>query len=354
MSDNPINKPASRHSLLQHVHLKQMVFLFPVLLSIFCLVSETTYAQQKRIIKQDLFSASFPTEKEGWASGRWGTVLHTEDGGQTWFRQDTGTDYDLSAICFSDPQNGWAVGEKGTIIHTRDGGRSWVKQKSPVEYFLFGVCFVSDQKGWIATEWSTILHTEDGGKSWQVQFSDADFFFKSISFCDPLTGWVAGEYGFIYHTADGGRTWEHQDGFYKYSDETFSILSGNTLFDVVAIDSMRAWVVGIDGYIARTLDGGATWERVSSDITKAPLFGISSDRQGNTILIGGKGMMLTSSDGGKHFGVPKVEPSVIYGWIYGITPMGSRGFVAVGKESWIYLGNSKGSSWQRSGIGSGH
>jgi len=354
MSDNPINKPANRQSLFQHVDLKQMGYLFSVLFLIFFLVSEIAYAQQKRVLKQDLFSASFPTEQQGWVCGRWGTVLHTEDGGQSWVRQDSGTDYTLSSISFSDPENGWAVGECGAIIHTGDGGRSWVQQKCPVDYFLMGVCFVNDQKGWAVTEWTNILYTENGGKNWQVQFSSEDFILKAVSFCDPLNGWAVGEYGYTYHTEDGGRTWKHQAGSFALSEEAFELVGENTLFDVVALDPMTAWVAGIDGYVARTLDGGVTWEKVGSGMPQTQLFGISSDRQGGTILIGGKGLLLTSSDGGKRFNVPKIEPPVMYGWIYEIVPRGSKGFVAVGKDSWIYLADSKGRSWQRSEIGKGN
>ncbi len=51
--------------------------------------------------------------------------------------------------------------------------------------------------------------------------------------------------------------------------------------------------------------------------------------------------------------VPEIDPPVEYGWIYGIAPRGSKGFVAVGKEGWIYLGDSKGEVWQRSKTGKG-
>jgi len=111
---------------------------------------------------------------------------------------------------------------------------------------------------------------------------------------------------------------------------------------------MRAWAVGIDGYVSRTLDGGATWEKVKTGLQLTQLFGVCSDVQGSTIVIGGNSNLITSSDGGDHFRVPTVSPPVIYGWIYGVAPRGSKGFVAVGKEGWIYLSDIEGKSWQRS------
>jgi len=299
------------------------------------------------VINQDLFSVTFPTEQKGWACGRWGMVLHTEDGGENWVRQPSGTDYVLTSICFSDPQNGWAVGEEGVIIHTKDGGRSWVKQNCPKGYFLEGVCFATDQKGWAVTEWTTILYTEDEGDNWEVQFKGEDYILKAVSFCDELNGWAAGEYGFIYHTSDGGRNWEHQAGFFEFADDAFELRGGNTLFDVYAVDPTSAWVVGIDGYIGRTLDGGKTWERVKCDFEMTQLFGVCSDAEGSTVLIGGKGWLIASADRGKHFMIPEIDPPIIYGWLYGIARRGARGFVAVGKEGWIYLSDDRAMSWKR-------
>ncbi len=351
MSHNANNKSKNTKSEFQHLNLQQMALLSLALFLMLFSFAETAHAQQNRAIKQDLFSVSFSTEQQGWACGRWGSVLHTDDGGKNWDLQDSSTDYALSSICFSDPQNGWAVGENGTIIHTGDGGRCWERQKCPVDYFLMGVCFVTDRKGWAVSEWTTILYTEDGGENWQVQFTGEDYCLNSVSFCDPQNGWAAGEYGYIYHTSDGGRTWEHQAGAFAFSEEAFELVGENTLFDVYAVDPNRAWAVGIDGHITRTLDGGTTWEKVESGVKMAQLFGICSDSQGSTILIGGKGLLITSSDAGKRFSVPEITPPVTYGWLYRIAPRGSNGFVAVGKDGWIYLSDKKGISWHRSSAG---
>ena len=191
-------------------------------------------AQQKKQqeMSEDLLSVSFPTEKEGWACGRWGTVLHTADGGKTWMLQPSGTENTLVSIYFVDPQNGWAVGEEGTILHTADGGKTWEKQKSPVPFYLMKVYFVTPLKGWIVGERTHILSTVDGGKTWNIQFKDEDFILKSVSFCDELHGWAVGEYGFIYHTKDGGANWMKQAGHFDISEiqvvwkeETFCSMS---------------------------------------------------------------------------------------------------------------------------------
>lgn len=312
------------------------------------LVSCGQVVQQKKekAMSEDLLSVSFPTEKEGWACGRWGTVLHTADGGKTWLLQPTGTENTLVSIHFVDPQNGWVVGEEGTILHTADG-KTWEKQKSPVPYYLMKVNFATPFKGWIVGERTHILSTVDGGKTWNIQFKDEDFILKSVSFCDDhLHGWAVGEYGYIYHTKDGGSTWKKQAGNFNISEEILE--GGNFLFDVTAVDPQTAWAVGIDGYVIRTVDGGKTWKEVKTDAPKTQLFCAASN-QGGRVLIGGNGAFLISTDSGKTWKNPIFEPPVIYGWLYGLARRGSSEFVAVGWDGNIYLSDSKNplSSWHR-------
>jgi photosystem II stability/assembly factor-like uncharacterized protein len=294
--------------------------------------------------QDDLFSVTFPNENEGWTSGRYGTILHTSDGGKTWSRQETGTEYTLSAIHFVDSKNGWAVGEEGTIIHTNDGGKTWGKQKSPVNLFLMDVYFLTPTKGFIAGERTHILSTNDGGKTWKIQFKDLDYILKAISFCDAKNGWVVGEFGYIYRTRDGGDTWEQQAGFSDLSEETGELIGGTYLFDVIAINPLTVWAVGIDGYVAKTIDGGKTWQQVHVKGLKAPFFSISSDRQ-NAFVIGGTGHCFSSIDGGKTWRAIEFKPPIKYSWIYGIVWRKGSSFIAVGKESAIY--HSTSGAWEK-------
>jgi len=183
-------------------------------------VAGTSSAQQKWTRHDDLFSASFTTEDQGWTCGRWGTILHTSDGGLTWTPQESGTGSTLGDIFFINARTGWAVGNGGTILHTGDAGETWRSQESPVPYFHMGVHFVSPERGWIASDKTHILYTENGGQTWQVQFNDNVYRLKSISFSDERHGWAVGEYGYTFHTRDGGRTWEHQGGYLRYNEET--------------------------------------------------------------------------------------------------------------------------------------
>jgi photosystem II stability/assembly factor-like uncharacterized protein len=246
-----------------------------------------------------------------------------------------------------DSKNGWAVGDCGTILHTQNGGNTWEKQKSPVQYYLMGVHFATPLKGWAVGERTTILNTTDAGKTWQVQFKDEDYILKAISFCDDRTGWAVGEYGLIYHTEDGSR-WTKQGGGFGISEETGDIEAGNILFSVVAVSPKIALAVGIDGYITKTSDGGATWITIGKNVPKVHLFGLAQGDQ--KIIIGGTSLLKSSFDGGTTFNKPEVQPEITYGWIYAIAPRGKAGFTAVGKGGWIYTTDKNALAWRLSEI----
>lgn len=310
-----------------------------------CLVTDAYCAQKHNI--HDLFSVSFPSEAEGWACGRFGTILHGTEDGAKWTIQNSGTRRTLSQIDFVDTKRGWAVGDKGTILHTSDGGSNWVKQESPVDVFLMGVDFIDAEKGWVVGGNTTILHTADGGKTWTVQHGDEDYYLKRVSFCDDRHGWAVGEFGYTYRTEDGGATWVHQAGFFGISDETGMIEGDIFRFDVLTIDPMTAWVVGIDGYVGKTVDGGENWLNLTQagNVPRQQIFTIASTK--NRVFIGGNRVLLASSDGGQTFNSPIVEPPVTYGWVYDIAPRAEGRFVAVGKEGWIYMSDDWGESWRR-------
>src|SRR5580658_3924557 len=66
----------------------------------------------------NLSAIRFTSAQVGWAVGDKGTILHTEDGGGNWLKQDSGSTNDLRSVFFADAQLGWAVGDKGAILHS--------------------------------------------------------------------------------------------------------------------------------------------------------------------------------------------------------------------------------------------
>jgi photosystem II stability/assembly factor-like uncharacterized protein len=289
--------------------------------------------------RDDLFSIFFVNDALGWSCGRWGTILHTTDGGKTWLEQKSGSQNTLSGIYFVDPENGWTVGNSGTILHTQDGGKTWEKQESPVPYFHMDVCFTTPETGWIATEKTHLLHTQDGGKTWEVRFSDEDYILKSVSFPDPMNGWAAGEFGHLYRTTDGGASWNKLAGEAYIDMNTGDLKGGPFLYDVAAMDGNAAWAVGIEGRVVMTRNAGNTWDEIQTGVPNTQLFSVCTDRH-KTLIIAGKGVCLLSENSGFTWRHAHFSPPIDYTWIYHVSLIGKGNFAACGEEGHIYIGNS--------------
>ena len=202
-------------------------------------------------------------------AGYGGKILVTSDGGFTWTRAETGTDRAIFKLDFADARNGWAVGQEGLIMHTTDGGKTWARQNSNTVAYLFGVDFRDKDHGFAVGDKSLLLETRDGGAKWvvrklpnqareQMSAEEAvvsqDPVLYDIKFLDDRNGWIVGEFGKISYTTDGGETWNEQQQT-LLGGEVIDILSLPTFYGVDVSDAQHAVAVGLDGRVARTTDG---------------------------------------------------------------------------------------------------
>ena len=63
----------------------------------------------------DFLNVQFVDDNNGWAVGRSGTILRTDDAGVTWIEQESGTKQNLYGLYFV-KKLGWAVGGDGTML----------------------------------------------------------------------------------------------------------------------------------------------------------------------------------------------------------------------------------------------
>ena len=221
-------------------------------------------------------------------------IFATKDGGETWQqvrefmpREFGGALAELYSVRFSGKKKGWVVGSvsrrdvvvESLVIHTDDGGISWTRQNVPVREDLIHLDFVSDERGWVVGASGTILFTNDGGKSWTRQTSGTSATLRHVDFRNDRTGWAVGGRGLVLKTTDGGQTWSE-----------VSVPVDSPLLSVQFVDEEQGWIVGRDGVILRSDDGGQTWVRQESG-TKEHLYALSIDKKSGW-AVGGNGIVL--------------------------------------------------------------
>ncbi len=186
-----------------------------------------------------------------------------------------------------------AVGDRGHILFSEDAGKNWVQARVPTRQLLTALYFVDDKHGWAVGHDSQILVSEDGGANWKLQFEDLEREapLLDIWFRDVNTGYAVGAYGALLETTDGGKTWtdvsdrlDNEDGYH---------LNG-----ITAVKDAGLFVVGEAGSMFRSADWGQTWEKIQGPY-EGTLFGALGTASSNTLLAFGlRGNLYRSTDFG--------------------------------------------------------
>jgi photosystem II stability/assembly factor-like uncharacterized protein len=290
------------------------------------------------------------------AVGLHGHIVYSDDEGKTWTQAPSPVSSDLVAVSFPDEKNGWAVGHEGIVLHTSDGGTTWEKQldgKTAAELTLhhfasktgadltpdveraarqakalvdetntqtlLDVAFETDKVGYVVGTFNRIFRTEDGGKTWTPLMdrtnNPKELHFYAIQ-TDGKDTYLAGEQGLVWRvdTAKG----------------TFTPLQtpyNGTLFGLI-VDGPNLITYGMRGSLLRSGDAGKTWERVPLG-NQAGISGGVVLPDGQIAIANQAGSIMLSADKGKTFRSAKVAKPMSY---FGIKQIADRKVVVVGSE----------------------
>jgi photosystem II stability/assembly factor-like uncharacterized protein len=213
-------------------------------------------------------------KKYAWAVGAqdstgYGTILFSANGGDTFVRQGEGSlalqGIDIADIWAMDEYNVWAIGSNNVVLKTSNSGLTWERVPTPAispDPNLMSISIVNKTGIWISGSGGVVYHSSDNGISWTL--FDTAFFqnasLQGIWAISPEKVYVAGgtstsqARGFIAYTLDGGATWDSlvPAGDYNRNEWIGVCSSGNTIV-----------VYGCKAHYIVSTDGGTTWKNDS-------------------------------------------------------------------------------------------
>lgn len=260
-------------------------------------------------------------------AGEHGTILQTSDGGIGWTDRSIVTLEDLVAMHFTSTLNGVIVGSSGLIIRTTNGGTTWNSPSSGTQRTIRGVHFGDDNTGIAVGDSGLVLRTTNGGASWATVLPVTSGRLNAVQFIDPTTVFAAGfdqrlRASILLKSADAGATWIAQ----SVSPANVDIRSIQFLFN------NYGWMSGSNGTLYRTTDGGTSWAMMTGNPvtqTNGQVFNrvcFTSIVEG--LAAGTEGLLIRTNDGTTWLTVPKGSLNV--GVIDGIGVDGKRSFVFLG------------------------
>ena len=139
---------------------------------------------------------------------------------------------------------------------------------------------------------------EDGHWS-LVRDQEDDITYYAIQFADENHGWIVGYQGTIMNTSNGGDSWQSQS----------SGLISN-LWDISFVDKDMGWICGANGTLLKTENGGATWTTLLAGDTLDGIFvSVAFVDENFGWLSNNNGSILKTIDGGLSWELKKKHSS---------------------------------------------
>jgi photosystem II stability/assembly factor-like uncharacterized protein len=257
------------------------------------------WANQISVTDSVLTSVFFPASDTGYLVGNSGIILRETDGGINWMQQNSNTTNNLNSVYFTDANTGYAVAGNA-ILKTTNGGENWIVNYLDTTTFLKSVYFTDNNTGYAAGSkrmgWDVgaiIIKTINGGEDWLTNYSYSSPTFNciyfSVYFADSITGFAGGRaYGYFgwpisIQTLDGGIEWTGLSA--GIDPQSFHFPNADTGYAVSG------------SYIVKTTDGGSEWLDQISGTTNG-LNSVYFTDANTGYIVGDDGTILKTTNGG--------------------------------------------------------
>jgi photosystem II stability/assembly factor-like uncharacterized protein len=222
--------------------------------------------------------------------------------------KNTGSYGQFWDLHFSDAKHGIVVGDGSeSYITTDDGGATWTS-KNAIRSDFYQLAFSGGDTGIAIVASNNAYFTNDGGATftsgpWTPPTSGN----RSSTYCmlNKDTIFSVGVQGQIAKSVDGGASWKHYTGFNFI----------NTLNSICNIDGKTLFACGQAGMVIRTTDGGETWQeqpvQVNNNLQKIYFLntnvGFAAGEYGAMIRTVNGGRNWTVINTGLHFSILQIR-----------------------------------------------
>ncbi len=134
----------------------------------------------------------------------------------------------------------------------------------------------------ISIGWGNIQRSDDNGFSWRVLPNEGDFY-ASVIFTSELHGIIIGYNGTLLESNDGGNTWQN-------SSANISGNGFNSFRKLVKIDDGPIFITGNQGKLWKSDDNGNSWHYYKMN-SKSDIYDIARAPDGDFIAIGSNGFL---------------------------------------------------------------
>jgi photosystem II stability/assembly factor-like uncharacterized protein len=239
-------------------------------------------------------------------AGERGIILYSDDGGKNWNQSVVPVSVTLTALFFVNGRTGWATGHDGVVLRSDDAGKSWIKQ---LDGYRANALIRAEAEARLKQARTAL---EQGGVDLaarkealeRAQFSLDDVIagaqfgpsrpLLGAWFDNERDGYVVGANGQILVTRDGGRNWRSLGNALNNPDALhYNAIGGGAAGQKI--------IAGEGGKVYRSKRDDV-WQTLDTGYN-GPLYGVLRFAQGDDgevlLAYGFGGRIFRSADGGK-------------------------------------------------------
>ena len=202
----------------------------------------------------------------------------------------------LSTAWFVDEKTGYLVLEDGTVLRTDNNGDTFAQKIAVPGTPATGgrltvpeLRFLSADVGFATTSDGKIHRTADGANSWTI-VSDTQRSVREIAFLDGTRAYAVGDGSLFLATTDAGVSWKAR---------ALALPTAQNLRSISCASADLCVMVGDGNQIVRTADGGATASLIAPAQEPVGAAGFASPTR--VAALGANGTTSISNDGGATF-----------------------------------------------------
>ncbi len=258
---------------------------------------------------RDLRTASFIDANTGYVAGGslvntvQGAVFKTTDGGMTWstmqYNDSSGS---VNGIYFLNASTGFLCGGTRARIHkTTDGGTTWSDISTGLSGTnTYNAIFAIDENNiFVAFSTRRLYYTSNGGANWSLitlPGTTGGTTMTDVYFKDASTGYACGNPNYFAYTTNGGANWTQSNAASATLGQRDLTYHNSTLY----------MLGGSRAYLYRSTNDGASWDslrfydssNVNQPLLTSTTFNSVSVNGNDMVIVGSNGHVTVSSDGG--------------------------------------------------------
>ncbi len=256
--------------------------------------------------RDSFFGLAHPTSDVLWLVGTEGKVLKTKNKGEKWTLQKTPVDVNLQDIAAFNEKKAIIVGDNNTVLMTESGGDSWVTVEEHPKSSQGGmlrkvVIDPKTQKAWVLGPSGFVMISQNQGKNWREILKNNHRTMNDATFPGDRVV-LAGEYGnyLVGKSVGEGSSYDWKKGKVEVRQSIYGVDFRNS----------KTWMmVGLEGLVFRTIDGGSSWQSLSTG-TSASLYDVKWIQEHNKwVATGGLGILLRWAPNQQTISVKKLDPT---------------------------------------------